>query len=241
MAKSLQEWTDTDVSQAKGKSMQWLSEYHFFRDPVRPIFSDRSYFFAPADGIILYQKQVMPDACLVDIKGKTYSLQDAMRDERYDQESLVIGIFMTVYDVHINRIPFPGNLSYTELPPITSYNFPMIDLEQSLLEDLRVSPQNATYLHNNQRMLNRVYAADLQQWYYILQMADYDVSSIVPFRLGTNQPYYQNQRFSQIRFGSQVDLIIPVSERYDFVPTQETGMHIESGLDTLVKVVPKNH
>lgn len=239
MAKDLREWIDTDVSHAKGQSVQWLSECHFFRDPIRPIYSDRSYFFAPADGIILYQKQVMPDACLVDIKGKTYSLQDAMRDERYDQESLVIGIFMTIYDVHVNRIPFCGSLSYTELVPIASYNYPMIDLEKSVIDDLRVNPQEAGYLHNNQRMLNRIYAPDLQQWYYVLQIADYDVSAIVPFRLGKNLPYYQNQRFSQIRFGSQVDLIIPLSQRYDFVLTQKQGTHVEAGIDTLVQIVPK--
>lgn len=239
MAKTLREWVETDVNQVKDKPLPWLSQYHFFRDPARPMFSDSSYFFSPADGIILYQKQVMPDACLVDIKGKPYSLQDAMRDDQYNQESLVIGIFMTIYDVHINRIPFRGSLSYTELPPIASYNRLMIDMEFSLIDDLSINTQEADYLHNNQRMLNRIYAADLQQSYYLLQMADYDVSAIVPFRLGQYYPYHQNQRFSQIRYGSQVDLIIPLSARYDYVPTQEQGMHVEAGIDPLVEIVPK--
>ena len=239
MAKALREWIDTDVKRLKRQSVRQLSEYHFFRDPMRPVYSDRSYFFAPADGVILYQKQVRPDACLVDIKGKQYSLQDAMRDERYEQESLVIGIFMTIYDVHINRIPFSGSLSYAELAPIDSYNYPMIDLEKSVLDDLRVNPQAASYLHNNQRMLNRIYAPDLQQWYYILQIADYDVSAIVPFRLGQNLPYQQNQRFSQIRFGSQADLILPLSPRYDFELIQQQGTHVEAGLDPLVRIIPK--
>ena len=80
---------------------------------------------------------------------------------------------------------------------------------------------------------------DLKQYYYILQVADYDVDCITPFRLKQNQPFAQNQRFSQIRYGSQVDLIIPLSERFDFEPLVDTGMHVEAGVDPLVKVTKK--
>lgn len=45
-----------------------------------------------------------------------------MRDNSYNKESLVIGIFMTYYDVHINRVPYAGNPSYSELDTIGSYN-----------------------------------------------------------------------------------------------------------------------
>ena len=106
MAKSLKEWIDSDVSKVRDKPMKWLSEEYFFRDPNRAIYSDDSYFFAPADGIILYADVVRADDPIVDIKGKSYSLQDAMRKEDYTKESLVIGIFMTFYDVHVNRIPY---------------------------------------------------------------------------------------------------------------------------------------
>lgn len=240
MAKSLQEWVDTDVRKVKTKPLRWLSEQYFFRDPIRPMFSDSDYFFAPADGIILYQKQVKADECLVDVKGRFYSLQDAMRDASYRQESLVIGIFMTLYDVHINRIPYPGRLSYLSLPPIDTHNLPMLEMEQGLIDELVVDTQRAQYLHKNQRMLNRVYADKLQDFYYILQIADYDVSAITPFELRQGNPFAQNERFSQIRFGSQVDLIIPLSKRFEFIATQAVGMHVEAGIDTLVRIAPKH-
>src|SRR5260363_397238 len=85
--------------------------------PSRLTYLDCQYFFSPADGIILYQQVVEPDECLLDIKGKSYSLRDAIRDESYSQKSLVIGVFMTFFDVHVNRIPYSGRLSYRELDP----------------------------------------------------------------------------------------------------------------------------
>jgi phosphatidylserine decarboxylase len=239
VAKPLREWIDTDVAEVRDKPLSWLSQHFFFRDPIRPIYSNTSYFFAPADGIVLYQTTVEPDEGIVDIKGKPYSLRDAMRDNTFDKKSLVIGIFMTFYDVHVNRIPYPGRLSYKELDPIDTYNYPMLDVEKSLVAEIQVKTNNADYLHNNQRMLNRVYAPDLKQHYYVLQVADYDVDSITPFQLKQNQPCAQNQRFSQIRYGSQVDLIVPLSDRYEFIPVIEDSVHVEAGIDTVIKIRPR--
>ena len=237
MAKSLTEWIDTELREVKDKPLSWLSQHHFFRDPIRPTFSDTSHFFSPADGVILYQKTVAPDECLLDIKGKSYSLRQAMRDEHYDRPSLVIGIFMTFFDVHVNRVPFPGRLSYRKLEPLDTFNHPMLDVEKSILEDLQASKMAAVgYLHHNQRMLNRVDAIELQDSYYILQIADYDVSCITPFELKQNQPMAQGKRFSQIRYGSQVYLIIPLSARWDFEPIHPVGYHVEAGVDKLVTI-----
>ena len=239
MAKMLKEWIETEVSKVSKESMRWRSEEYFFRDPIRPIYSDSEYFFAPADGIILYSKVVKADDPILDIKGRSYSLQDAMRKEDYNKKSLVIGIFMTFYDVHVNRIPFSGRVSYKELETIGSHNLPMLEIEKSLVDLISVNTKNAQYLFNNQRMLNTVYCIDLKQEYYILQIADYDVNRILPFNLKQNQSFAQNQRFSQIRYGSQVDLIIPLSEEFEYESLLETGMHVEAGLDPIVKIIKK--
>jgi phosphatidylserine decarboxylase len=239
MAKTLKDWVEQDVSLVKDKSLAWLSQEFFFRDPTRPNYSDPSHFFSPADGIVLYQLTVDPDDPIVDIKGKNYSLQDAMRDPTFDQRCLVIGIFMTFFDVHVNRIPYPGRVSYKQLDEIDTYNYPMLPVEKSILEDLRLDLERADYLHNNQRMLNKVWAPDLGQHYYILQMADYDVDCILPFQLKQNWPFGQNERFSIVRYGSQLDLIIPLSDRFDFEPVLPSGMHVEGGLDPLVRVISK--
>lgn len=238
MAKSLEQWMAEDVRPVQDRSVRWLSEQHFFRDPVRPTFSDTAYFFSPADGVILYQKVVDPDESIVDIKGVSYSLRDAMRDDGFNERCLVIGIFMTFFDVHINRIPYPGRLSYRMLEPIDTYNHPMLTLEKSILDEISAPAEGQMYMRQNQRMLNRVDCTDLGMSYYLLQIADYDVDSVMPFELSQNDPCYQGERFSMIRYGSQVDLIIPVSERRELIVVQPDGVHVEAGLDPLVRMTP---
>jgi phosphatidylserine decarboxylase len=236
MAKDLKEWIETDVAAVKDKPISWLSSQWFFRDPIRPIYSDSNFFLAPADGVILYQKVVGPAESVVDVKGRPYSLRQALRDPEYDKPSLIIGIFMTFFDVHINRVSFPGRLSYRLLDPIDTTNRPMLDVENSILKELRISMDSAPYLHRNQRMVNRVDCVGLGQSYFTLQVADYDVDCITPFELRQNQPVAQGSRFSQIRYGSQVDLIVPLSSRWDFAPLQSTHSHVEAGLDPLVEI-----
>ncbi len=238
MAKLLADWVNQDVTKVRGRSVRWLSERHFFRDPMRPIQSDSDYFFSPADGVIIYQRRVRQDEAVVEIKGRNYTLREAMREPSYEvEESLVIGIFMTFYDVHVNRIPYPGVLSFRELEPIDSFNRPMLAMENALVDDLIVDHDTADYLHGNQRMLNKVETGDLGLDYYILQMADYDVDSITPFDLSSHRPYQQNQRFSQIRYGSQVDLIVPLGKGVDFECLHEVSTHIEAGVDPLLKII----
>ncbi len=239
MPKTLEEWIADDVAPVQDRSIVWLSEQHFFRDPVRPTFSDTSFFFSPADGVILYQKEVDPGESIVDIKGVSYSLRDALRDEGYDKRSLVIGIFMTFYDVHINRIPYPGRLSYRMLEPIDTYNHPMLTLEKTILDELRVPAAGEVYMRQNQRMLNRIECTDLGLTYYLLQIADYDVDSIMPFELSQNEPCYQGDRFSMIRYGSQVDLVIPLSDQWELTNVQRDGVHVEAGLDPLVRITSR--
>jgi phosphatidylserine decarboxylase len=115
----------------------------------------------------------------------------------------------------------------------------MIHVEKDLLAEVSPYTRNADYLFNNQRVVNRIFSLELGQPYYVLQVADYDVDCITPFNLKQNQPFAQNERFSQIRYGSQVDLIIPLSEHFDFTPLLEPGMHIEAGVDPLVRISEK--
>lgn len=240
MTKTLREWLNSDVARARARPVRFLVERHFFRDPCRPIYSDPALFFSPADGVVIYVRTVFPDEPLVNIKGVPYSPRKALRDEHFDQTSLVIGIFMTFYDVHVNRIPYAGHLAYRELEPVNSYNLPMLDVERDLLESLDHFSHHAGYLFTNQRVVNRIFSLELGQAYYVLQIADYDVDSITPFRIKQHQHFAQNQRFSQIRFGSQVDLVIPLSDRFELQPLVTPGLHVEAGLDPLVRIVRKS-
>jgi phosphatidylserine decarboxylase len=237
MAKELKQWIEEDVKPLINKDFGWLSSQFFLRDPKRPNYFDRDYFFSPADGVIIYQNLVKPNEPLVEIKGVNYNLKQAFQDEDFEQECYVIGIYMTFYNVHINRIPYSGLVSYQELIPIKSKNLPMINEENKLLEEI-IDFSEAEYMHTNQRIINSIYSSKLKQFYYILQMADFDVNCIIPFKREQNRKFHQNERFSIVRWGSQVDLIIPKSKIFNFEFLLKPGMVVEAGLDKLIKIIP---
>jgi phosphatidylserine decarboxylase len=239
MAKTLKDWIKTDVKQAEKMSIEQLSNQFFFRDPLRTMYIDNEHFYSPADGTILYQKIIKdPTEPIVEIKGVNYTLQDAMGDKTYNKPSLVIGIFMSFYDVHINRIPYGGYLSYTPIDAIESTNKPMLATEKDIFNG-KINPANLEYLKYNERMWNKIYSPSIDYTYYLIQIADEDVNVIVPFTTDQNDLFAQNERFSLIRWGSQVDLILPLDERFDFELCLEDHMHVEAGLDKLIKIVTK--
>ena len=241
MAKKLEEWLDTDVEEMSKHSVGELSNLYFFRDPLRPNFIDYEHFYSPADGVILYQK-FLEDANdpVVEVKGVNYTLKDILGNKNYDKPSLVIGVFMTFYDVHINRIPYGGRLTYKNLDPIESTNKPMLATEKDIL-NMAINPNNLDYIKNNERMCNKIYNSIIDYTYYVVQIADEDVNVIQHFTTDQNEIFSQNERFSLIRWGSQCDLILPLDDRFDFEVLLDDTNHVKAGLDKLVKINFKKH
>ena len=157
-----------------------------------------------------------------------------MGDKDYNKPSLVIGIFMSFYDVHINRIPYSGTIKYNRLEPIESTNKPMLAVEKDILNNV-INPNNMDYLKYNERVLNTIYNSFLDYTYYIVQIADEDINVIAPFKQ-QGDLCTQNERFSLIRWGSQVDLVLPIDNRYQFELLLKETMHINAGLDKLIKI-----
>ena len=234
MAEKLEDWLNGEVKELSKLPVAELSNTFFFRDPVRPTYIDNEHFYSPADGTILYQKIVSPGEQVLEIKGIDYTIQDVMGDKDYNKPSLVIGIFMSFYDVHINRIPYGGVLKYKNLEPIESTNKPMLAVEKDILNKV-INPNNMDYLKFNERMSNQIYVPSLDYTYHIIQIADEDVNVIAPFK--KQQDFCtQNERFSLIRWGSQVDLVLPLDDRFKFEILLDETNHVNAGLDKLIKI-----
>ena len=234
MAEKLEDWLNGEVAELSKLPIGELSNTFFFRDPIRPTYIDHEHFYSPADGTILYQKVVQPGEPVVEIKGIDYTIQDVMGDSEYNKPSLVIGIFMSFYDVHVNRIPYGGILKYRHMEPIESMNKPMLAVEKDILNKV-INPNNMEYLKYNERMFNQIYVPSLDYTYYLIQIADEDVNVIAPFK-HQGDLCAQNERFSLIRWGSQVDLVLPLDSRFDFELVLEDSMHVNAGLDKLLKI-----
>ena len=234
MAEKLEDWLNGEVKELSKLPIGELSNTFFFRDPIRPTYIDHEHFYSPADGTILYQKIVQPHEAVIEIKGMNYTLKDVMGDEDYNKPSLVIGIFMSFYDVHINRIPYGGVLTFKNLEPIESTNKPMLAVEKDILNKV-INPNNMEYLKYNERMSNQVYIPSLDYTYQIIQIADEDVNVIAHFKKQQDL-CTQNERFSLIRWGSQVDLVLPLDKRFTFDLLLKETMHVNAGLDKLIKI-----
>ena len=90
-------------------------------------------------------------------------------------------------------------------------------------------------LKYNERMSNQIYVPSLDYTYHIIQIADEDVNVIAPFKKQQDL-CTQNERFSLIRWGSQVDLVLPLDERFKFDLLLDETNHVNAGLDKLIKI-----
>ena len=84
-------------------------------------------------------------------------------------------------------------------------------------------------------MYNKIYNSSLDYTYYIIQIADEDVNVIAPFKQ-QGDLCTQNERFSLIRWGSQVELVLPLDSRYRFKTLLDNTMHVNAGIDKLIKI-----
>jgi phosphatidylserine decarboxylase len=69
MSKTIKQWLDTEVFPLERKGGKYLAELAFSRDPARPTLNCSNKFFSPADGIILFQKEVEADEAIIEVKG----------------------------------------------------------------------------------------------------------------------------------------------------------------------------
>jgi phosphatidylserine decarboxylase len=208
----------------------------FFRDPLRPHYIDCEHIYSPADGIIIDQGIIAPDEEIVDVKGIQYTPQKLIEDDDFDKEALVISIFMSQFNVHINRLPTSGNVFYKTVAPLQTLNKPMLMEEHDILKG-HIDYAHMGYPTKNGRTVNTIYNG--RYTYYIVQIADSDVNVIAPFSRNQGEHFFQNERFSVVRYGSQVSLILPLTDSFEFETCEEVERVVEAGIDKLVHLKSK--
>lgn len=244
VVETLEEWLENEVSQVKNRSVRWLSEMYFHRKEMRATFVDSSYFFTPADGVITnVNAKIDAHSPLVEVKGVEFSLADLFQDEDLQGDWLVITVFMTFYNDHHNYIPYAGNRTWEDLPPMQTYNLPMLAMEKSLMRGV-VNPEfEGNYLKKNARRISTIYSPTLDLEYKVVQIADYDVDTIVDFQQmdGAKSMYFnQNTNFGKIQYGSSCVLAIPLLEggyKMKLRPEAQVGNVVKCKRTPLVQVL----
>jgi phosphatidylserine decarboxylase len=135
---------------------------------------------------------------------------------------------------------YPGFLTYKGLDTLVTCNYPMLAVENNVLDGI-VDKNNLEYLYYNERDLCTVYVPKYKWHYHVLLIADMDIDVIMHYSDAEGEFYYQGERTSVIKYGSQVDLILPLSKngelpfKYKF--KQKELMHVEAGQDILIDII----
>jgi len=155
----------------------------FFRDPQRVTPQDDRLVISPADGLVtLIQKLPPPRELVVDDGSGAPLLADAPMTR--------VSIFMSVFDVHINRAPIGGTVRRVIYIPGKFMN---ADLDKASEE--------------NERQHVLIERGDGQALAFT-QIAGLVARRIVPF-VKAGDMLAAGQRIGLIRFGSRVDVYLP--------------------------------
>jgi phosphatidylserine decarboxylase len=154
----------------------WVAS--FFRDPVRTTPRGGNLVIAPADGLITMIAKVPPPA---ELRGS-----DGLGDPDYTR----VSIFMSVFDVHINRAPIAGRLTRIAYVPGKFVN---ADLDKAS--------------EDNERQHFLIEGTDGIRIGFT-QIAGLVARRILSF-VRQGDAVDAGQRIGLIRFGSRVDVYLP--------------------------------
>ncbi len=159
----------------------------FFRNPKRKIPNLENIILSPADGKIVYVGEC--------------------EEERFlKQKALKVSIFMSLFDVHINRAPLSGEILQKSYHP---GRFSIASHEKASL----FNEQNAFIMEAEDRL--RI---------LLVQIAGFVARRIVCYPKAGDK-LKMGEIFGLIRFGSRVDLYLPL----EIQPIVRVGQHVKGG------------
>jgi len=177
----------------------WLWVLWFFRDPERDIPAEPGLFVSPADGLVADITPLGPAGPL-------------------GRPGVQIGIFMNVFNVHVNRMPCEANVRrVTHLP--------------GAFMDVR-NPVAAE--RNESASIELTYSHEGVEYPVIVRQ----VAGLVARRIITDcqegQRFARGERLGMIKFGSRLELLLPTELAGEICVA--TGQRVQAGLSVLAKI-----
>jgi len=165
----------------------------FFRDPERTVPEEEGIVVSPADGKVVYVKSIEDGEFPFPVKkGRVINLDEFIIENSFMKRGVLIGIAMNFLNVHVNRSPLSGTIRTIHRIP---GEFRSLKHLSSLLE--------------NERVCTLIEGKDIS--ICVVQIASRLVRRITSY-FGKNDICCLGDRIGMIRFGSQVDVLIPEVE-----------------------------
>ena len=166
-----------------------IAIYYFFRNPARIVPQGKGIIVAPADGIVSNIVTRIPP-----------------REMQLGSTPLTrISIFMSVFNVHINRAPIGGTIKHMHYTPGKFLNIADKDNEDNERNEYTLETPEGVQIG-------------------FIQIAGLIARRIVPF-VKEGSVLKTGERFGLIRFGSRVDVYLPK----DVVPQVIVGQTMVAG------------
>lgn len=202
--------------------------WFFPRDPDRA-FERLAAIVAPADGRIVYVTPVEQGRVPISIKGKTeIPLDDIVKGQNRPDSGILIGIFMSPFDVHYQRSPIAGTVTEVSYLP-AAFNYVMGSM---FLRNLfRIQPTYVRSPHIIENERNVIHIVGEEHQAFVVQIADQQVNKIDCY-VRPGDEVNIGQKLGMIRRGSQVDLYLPGMKITD-LPGIEVGQKIRAGETTI--------
>lgn len=175
-----------------------LLSIYFFRDPVRVINNEDDVIVAPADGVVDAIEEVVPPEELEMDENKKWTR---------------ISIFLSVFNVHLQRIPVAGKIT---------------KLHYREGKFLNVSVDK--YSKDNERQ-SCVIETENGLQFPVVQIAGLVARRIV-CNLALNQEVKKGDKYGIIKFGSRVDIYLPEG----VAPAVQIGQTMIAGESILARI-----
>ena len=204
----------------------------FFRNPSR--IPPESGLLSPADGRVVYAREVRPRQKVISIKnGTAASVNDICRQDLACPK-IHIGIFMSPFNVHYNRAPLSGEIRFIHHYPPDPDNVHMAPMHWRSLFRRSDYTRNSRHLLQNERTVTCIEGLYLGQRLpcYLVQIAGKRVRGIESF-FKPGQSVTRGEIFGMIRIGSQVDLVVPLAQGLKM--RVRTGDRVRAGETLLIE------
>lgn len=190
------EWMIQFVEIALGIVLIWMLS--FFRDPQRIVPKDKDILIAPADGTIADIETVdEPDF----ISGK----------------ALRVGIFLSIFDVHINRSPCLAKVE-------------KITYRQGQFLDAR-NPQAGKVNESNDLWLTRIESPNDK---LIVRQISGAIARRIVCKAQEGQNLAAGEKFGMIKFGSRTEVYVPARDEVKCLV--KIGDKVKAGLTPIIKI-----
>ena len=166
--------------------------FYFFRDPNRVVPDGDGVVVAPADG-------------------KIVEISECEEGEFVQGPALKLGIFLSVFDVHINRVPCAGEVKYVEYREGKFHN-------AMLSKSSEFNERNSVGFEHT--------ASDRSVRVLVKQIAGAIARRIV-CECKPGDALARGEKFGMIKFGSRTELYIPKDVEFEL--TAEMGQKVAAG------------